>query len=345
MLFLTLNTYGFKGGIETFNQYFIQSLINNKFQYTSISLYDNFNKIDNNHYGCSGSILKFVWILLKNSRRCKTIIWGHINLIPLLYVLYPFFKNKRNILIIHGIDVWNPLFKNQLKTCGVKRVNEVWSVSNYTKKRFVENYHYPFEKVHIFPNTIKPKKCNNHNPYNTSKIKILTILRLQNKDKLLSVLRIIEVLPQLLKKHQVAFYVIGDGKYRSSLIRHVNEKGLKNTVHILGYIEDTAPYLEHCDIFTLVSDTEGFGIVLLEAMQFAKPCIAAINTGSEDVIRNHETGYLINPDDSFELLEKLCKLSENKELRLKMGLKGKEILENTFTFEHFCEKQKQLLLF
>lgn len=345
MLFLTLNTYSNKGGIETFNQYFIQGLIKNKFQYTSISLYDSNNCKDISHYACLGSLTKFVLMLLKHSRKSKTIVWGHINLIPLLYIFYPLFKNKRNILIIHGIDVWNPLFRNKLKTCGVKRVNEVWSVSNYTKKRFVENYHYPFEKVHIFPNTIKPKKSNNHNPYINTGIKILTILRLQNKDKLLSVLRVIEVLPNLLKKHQVQFYIIGEGKYRQSLIQHVNEKGLKNSVHVLGYIEDTAPYLEHCDIFTLVSGTEGFGIVLLEAMQFAKPCIAAINTGSEDVIRNHETGYLINPDDSFELLEKLCKLAENKELRLKMGQKGKEVLESTFTFEHFCEKQKQLLLF
>lgn len=213
------------------------------------------------------------------------------------------------------------------------------------KKKFVENYSFPFEKIHVFPNTIQPKPFQNPNPYNFNQIKILSILRLQSKEKVLSVLRVIDVLPEILKKHEVQFYIIGDGKYKTQLVQHVYLKGLEKNVFLLGYVDNTAPYLEHCDIFTLVSDTEGFGIVLLEAMQFAKPCIAAKNTGSEDVVITGESGFLVNPDDDFDLYQKLLLLIENKELRIKMGEKGKEIFKSTFTFEHFCEKQKQLLLF
>ncbi|MFN7014360.1 MAG: glycosyltransferase, partial [Bacteroidia bacterium] len=67
--------------------------------------------------------------------------------------------------------------------------------------------------------------------------------------------------------------------------------------------------------------------------------------GSEDVVRNEESGFLVNPDDAFDLSQKLLKLIENKDLRTKMGKRGQQIFESTFTFEHFCEKQKQLLLF
>ncbi|GIU70053.1 MAG: hypothetical protein KatS3mg002_1289 [Candidatus Woesearchaeota archaeon] len=345
MLFITLNTYCNKGGIETFNQYFINGLKDNQFHYKSVSLYDKKVNDSNSQIACSGSIIKLIWFIFLNLRNSNTIIWGHINLIPLLFLFYPFFRKKRNILIVHGIDVWNPLFKNKLKILGVRITNEVWSVSNYTKKRFIENYHYPFEKVHIFSNTIKPKQSNNDSPYTNSSIKILSILRLQNREKILSVLRIIEVLPQLLKKQDIQYFIIGEGNYKNNLIQHIKQIGLSKQVHVLGYIDNTAPYLEHCDIFTLLSETEGFGIVLLEAMQFAKPCIAATNTGSEDVIRNGESGFLINPDDTFELYQKLLLLIENKDLRIKMGQKGKEIFESTFTYQHFCEKQKQLLLF
>lgn len=344
MIFLTLNTFDFKGGIETFNQYFIHALTKNNFWYKAFSLHDKTDYTEYSHTACSGNLLKFVWLILINLRKSKTIVWGHINLIPLLYIFYPLFKNKRNILIIHGIDVWNPLYRNNLKIKGVKKINEVWSVSNYTKKRFVENYSFPFEKVHIFPNTIIPKPTNNPNPYSGESVKLLTVLRLQNKEKVLSVLRVIEILPELLKKHSIELYIIGEGEYKNKLIKHVNNMALSTKVHILGYVENTAPYLEHCDIFTLVSDTEGFGIVLLEAMQFAKPCIAATNTGSEDVIRNGESGFLVNPDDAFELIQKLLMLIENKKMRANMGEKGYQIFESTFTFDHFCEKQKQLLL-
>lgn len=345
MLLLTLNTFDSKGGIETFNQYFIQALLKNKYSYQSISLYDTTSDLNLKHKGCAGNIFRFIIYFIKNISEKKIIIWGHINLIPLLFLFYPFIKHKRNILIIHGIDVWNPLYRNCLKVWGVKKMDEVWSVSNYTKKRFVENYPYPFEKVHVFPNTILPKKTDNSNPYIGENLKLLSILRLQNKEKVLSVLRVLDVLPDILKKYTVEFYIIGEGVYKNQLINRINEKGLSTYVHILGHIADTAPYLEHCDIFTLVSDTEGFGIVLLEAMQFAKPCIAATNTGSEDVIRNGESGFLVNSDDAFELLQKLLLLIENKDLRTKMGKRGQEIFESTFTFEHFCEKQKQLLLF
>lgn len=345
MIFLTLHTFDFKGGIETFNQYFINALAKNNYSYKSISLHDKIHYSAYHHLSCSGSIVKFIWYILINLRKGRTIVWGHINLIPLLFLFYPFIKHKRNILIVHGIDVWNPLFRNYFKIWGVKKIDEVWSVSNYTKKRFVENYSFPFEKVHVFPNTILPKTTHNPNPYKGESLKLLSILRLQNKEKVLSVLRVLDVLPDILKKHLVELYIIGDGVYKNQLIKHIKEKGLSANVHILGQIADTAPYLEHCDIFTLVSDTEGFGIVLLEAMQFAKPCIAATNTGSEDVIRNGESGFLVNPDDAFELSQKLLLLIENKDLRTRMGEKGQQIFESTFTFEHFCEKQKQLLLF
>ena len=345
MIFLTLHTFQSKGGIETFNQHFIYALSKNDLTYKSISLHDKQNYSEYHHTACYGSLLKFILSILFHLKKTKTIVWGHINLIPLLLLLYPLFKNKRNILIIHGIDVWNPLFRNKLKILAVKKLSEVWSVSNYTKKRFLENYAFPFEKVHIFPNTIIPKPTNNQNLLNPQKVNILTILRLQNREKVLSVLRVLEVLPELLKKHAVDFYIIGDGKYFSSLQKYIVDKSISQNVHLLGYIDNTAPYLEHCDIFTLISETEGFGIVLLEAMQFAKPCIAAINTGSEDVIKDGESGFLVNPDDSFDLIQKLLWLIENKEIRSKMGKKSREIFESSFTFEHFCEKQNQLLVF
>ena len=37
---------------------------------------------------------------------------------------------------------------------------------------------------------------------------------------------------------------------------------------MLGFVSNTNPYLQHCDMFTLTSPIEGFGIVYLEAMQY-----------------------------------------------------------------------------
>lgn len=47
--------------------------------------------------------------------------------------------------------------------------------------------------------------------------------------------------------------------------------------------------------FILPSTGEGFGIVFLEAMAFKKACIGSKNCGTEDVIDNNETGFLLDP--------------------------------------------------
>jgi hypothetical protein len=47
-----------------------------------------------------------------------------------------------------------------------------------------------------------------------------------------------------------------------------------------------------------------------DIMQFAKPFIAAINNKSKDVVRNDESGFLVNPDNDLKIIENLFLLIE-----------------------------------
>ena len=110
-----------------------------------------------------------------------------------------------------------------------------------------------------------------------------------------------------------------------------------------GYVENTAPYLEYCDLFTLLSDTEGFGIVYLEAMEYEKPCLAAKHCGSEEIIIDEYNGYQIEVDDILNLKDKIIKIKNDKNLRNELGKNGKQALIEKFTFDLFIKKQKKLL--
>ena len=56
----------------------------------------------------------------------------------------------------------------------------------------------------------------------------------------------------------------------------------------------------------------GFGLVYLEAMNYAKPCVGCFGDGGEDVIVDGETGLLVHdPNDAQELQQVLIELLED----------------------------------
>ncbi|WP_431244623.1 glycosyltransferase family 4 protein [Flavobacterium sp. P21] len=101
-------------------------------------------------------------------------------------------------------------------------------------------------------------------------------------------------------------------------------------------------YLES-SIYVMTSRSEGFPMVLLEAMSFGIPCIAYdCPIGPRTIIINKENGFLI-PDNNFEMyVEKLAFLIENEEARFEFGKNAKATSEN-YSVEKIMEQWRQFL--
>ena len=83
-------------------------------------------------------------------------------------------------------------------------------------------------------------------------------------------------------------------------------------------------HMKKCDIYSMPSYKEGFGVVYIEAMSFGKPVIGVRGEGINDIIEDGVNGMLVEPKDVYSLMDKLEKLIVSKELRENIGKRGQE---------------------
>jgi glycosyltransferase involved in cell wall biosynthesis len=104
----------------------------------------------------------------------------------------------------------------------------------------------------------------------------------------------------------VRLTLVGSGPEEAHLRRLSRELGLDDVVTFTGYAPDPAAYLRDADCFVLSSRWEGFGVVLVEALQFGLPLLAAdCDFGPSDVITDPRIGELVAADSPQAVAEGL----------------------------------------
>ena len=124
--------------------------------------------------------------------------------------------------------------------------------------------------------------------------------------------------------------VVGVGTLESDLKNRAIELGIQDKVIWAGFREDIPVVMNALDVFALTSEYEGLGLVLLEAMSASKPVVASNVSAIPEVVSDGITGILFTPKNSVALAEAF-KLLEDKEIRLRFGIAGKEKVIRNFT--------------
>ena len=108
------------------------------------------------------------------------------------------------------------------------------------------------------------------------------------------------------------------------------KKRCTNKVLFTGFSIEPERYMAIADIFCLPSYREGFGTVVIEAGSMGLPVIGTKIYGLTDAIIDGETGILVTPQNSLELVTALERLINDDELRFKMGENAKARARNDF---------------
>lgn len=114
--------------------------------------------------------------------------------------------------------------------------------------------------------------------------------------------------------------IVGSGELEKELKELVAKYKLQEFVKFNATTKSIETFYETASVFALTSVSEGFGMVLLEAISFGIPCVSFdCPSGPRDIIRNNLNGYLVPLNDSGKFESKLYELIQNENLITEMG--------------------------
>ena len=140
--------------------------------------------------------------------------------------------------------------------------------------------------------------------------------------------------------------VVGEGPERVALERLARETKLADHVEFRGRVSDEALRAAYAaaDVFALPSvldarqDTEGLGVVLLEAMNYSVPVIASDIGGITDIVQHERTGLLVPPGDESALAEALTRVLGDSAVARRLGDGGRRLLRETFSWDRIVDR-------
>lgn len=151
--------------------------------------------------------------------------------------------------------------------------------------------------------------------------------------------KVLEAFPAVLREFPDAVYLLGgEGPDLDRILSLVKRYSLDNYVKYVGMVPHDELVLYHAigDVFVMPNrvledgDSEGFGIVFLEANAVGKPVIAGRSGGAVDAVVDGETGYLVDPNSHEAIACSIRDLLRDPVRAARMGTRGRERTWNEF---------------
>jgi glycosyltransferase involved in cell wall biosynthesis len=136
--------------------------------------------------------------------------------------------------------------------------------------------------------------------------------------------------------------IAGRGPLEPALKALARELEIGDAVRFLGHVSPIQVAIERAAVVVVPSMGEGFGMVALEAMERARPVIAAEIGGLGELVRDGETGLLVPPGEAEPLTEAILRLAGDLRLARQFGEAGRHRALTRF-LQQFCTERTELL--
>jgi glycosyltransferase involved in cell wall biosynthesis len=178
----------------------------------------------------------------------------------------------------------------------------------------------------VYPGTDVPDQVA---PLLTSRPTIGTVARLESIKGLPFLLQAASAL----KRHHpdLRIEVAGSGSCEPRLRLLASRLGLAESISFFGWRQDVDALHRRWQVFAQPSIYEGFGLAALEAMASGLPVVASATGGLPELVEDGVTGFLVPVGDVDTLADRLGRLLEDEELRVRMGQVARERVREHFS--------------
>lgn len=276
----------------------------------------------------------------------------HLHLPKLVYFLGKEVKKRKKKLVmtLSGdpiFEVANLGFFTKIKTKqfwnnSIKYSDIICPVSYWLSNQIQKNN--DIKKLQVVHNAIDVEKFidlhagirKKHN-IDPNEFVILTIARLTEVKGLDILINAYSIFVKN-QKNPSKLIIIGKGELKNNLIELAKKLEILHNIIFIEFVSNLADYISDSDIFVMTSNYEPFGMTAAEAGVVGKPIIVSKTGGLMEIIENGRSGFSFEPGNFVELSNLFEKLSNNNELRERIGDNAKKRILEKFSPKVIAEK-------
>ncbi len=155
---------------------------------------------------------------------------------------------------------------------------------------------------------------------------------------------LVDAAPEIIAAEpSIRFLWLGSGPLEKSLKKKIKILSVERCFVFAGMLDNTDLELAGSDLMIHPSIDEPFGFSIIEGMRAGLPVIATNVGGIPEVVRDGETGILINARIPGEIVSAVERLMDDKEYTLKMGLAGQARWKKEFNLEIMIDRWEKYL--
>ncbi len=232
---------------------------------------------------------------------------------------------------------YNPLRHSRIRRLVNRHVGRVLAISDIMHRALALNGFHSLETVH---NGIDPFAWPASEPTSSEAGSPLVVLpaRLSAEKGTEALLDAVALLPES-DRPRILF--AGDNpRYQPALEAYAERLGLGDRIEVSGWVDQNrmVGIFRSADIVVTPSTyPDPFNLGNIEAMASARPVIASAFGGGPEIVRDGETGYVVDPNDTPLFARRLAALVADPDLRAAMGAAGRRRVLESFTLSRQAE--------
>lgn len=196
------------------------------------------------------------------------------------------------------------------------------------------------EIIILHNGVLLPEKIVQHKP--KGKIRVTMIANLHGYKDHFTLLKAWKKVISEIDENKIELIFAGaEGSTAKSIYDFIENNNLRNSVKCIGSVTDVTTLLLDSDIGVFSSLKEGLPNGILECMAVGLPVVATRINGAEEAL-GVEYPYLSNQNDEISMSKMIIDLASNHFLRIEIGIKNRERIENLFTIDKMVSNYEQL---